>query len=261
MRTKFWKAAIGAVAGATMAGAAVADEPKTGGILNFVVASKMPSYDGHVETTFGVIHPLAPLYSLLIRVNPNNPADPTDFECDLCTSWEANADETVYTFKIRKGVTFHDGTPLTAQDILATYQKIIFPPEGVASARKSFYLMVDKVEAPGRRDRGLHAEVPVGRVHPGAGQPVQLGLLEEGPGRARADLAPDQHQRVRPVHGHRDRAGRHAGCGQEPQLPPGGAALSGRLQGHHRHQDVGPRAGDRGRPGGHRVPRLPAQAA
>ena len=28
-----------------------------GGTLNFVVASKIPSYDGHQETTFGMVHP------------------------------------------------------------------------------------------------------------------------------------------------------------------------------------------------------------
>ena len=57
-------------------------------------------------------------------------------------------DEKTYTFKIRRGVQFSDGTELTAHDIVATYQKIIFPPQGVASARKAFYVMVDSVTAP-----------------------------------------------------------------------------------------------------------------
>ncbi|MGH7479044.1 MAG: ABC transporter substrate-binding protein, partial [Candidatus Methylomirabilales bacterium] len=53
-----------------------------------------------------------------------------------------------YTFKIRKGIKFHDGSLLTARDVKATYDKIVFPPEGVASARKAYYAMVEKVEAP-----------------------------------------------------------------------------------------------------------------
>ena len=57
---------------------------KKGGTLNFVVGSKIPSYDGHKETTFGMIHPIRPFYSLLIRVNPENPSSPDDFVCDLC---------------------------------------------------------------------------------------------------------------------------------------------------------------------------------
>ncbi len=130
--------------------AAKAETPKKGGILTFVVASDLPSFDGHRETTFGVVHPLAPFYSLLIRVNPANPSDPTDFECDLCVGKVPTAenDGKKYTFKIRKNVKFHDGTPLTSADVKATLDKIIFPPEGVPSARKSYYRMVDTITAP-----------------------------------------------------------------------------------------------------------------
>lgn len=141
MRTKFWKAGIGAAVAATFAVGAMAETPKSGGTLNFVVGSKIPSYDAHVETTFGMIHPIAPFYSLLIRVNPDNPAE-NDFECDVCESFEASADGLTYTYKIRKGLTFHDGKPLDANDVKATYDKIIFPPEGTASSRKAFYKMV-----------------------------------------------------------------------------------------------------------------------
>ncbi|GIT47994.1 MAG: hypothetical protein Ct9H300mP13_7900 [Gammaproteobacteria bacterium] len=55
---------------------------------------------------------------------------------------------TEYTFKIRKDVKFHDGTPLTAHDVKATFDKIIFPPKGVPSSRKAFFMMVDSVTAP-----------------------------------------------------------------------------------------------------------------
>ena len=53
-----------------------------------------------------------------------------------------------YTFKIRDGVKFHDGSPLTAADVAASWNKIIVPPAGVISARQSYFTMVDKVEAP-----------------------------------------------------------------------------------------------------------------
>ena len=150
MQTKFWKFALGAVAAAAFTTGALAQTPKSGGTLTFVVGSKIPSYDGHVETTFGMIHPIAPFYSLLMRVNPANPADPTDFQCDLCEGDVPAGAEggTLFTFKIRQGVKFHDGTPLTAADIVASWEKIIFPPEGIASARKAFYKMVESVTAP-----------------------------------------------------------------------------------------------------------------
>src|SRR5262249_5358142 len=41
-----------------------------------------------------------------------------------------------------------DGTPLTAADVAASWQKIVDPPEGVLSAREGRYIMVDKVETP-----------------------------------------------------------------------------------------------------------------
>jgi len=132
------------------AGAAKAQTPKSGGILNFVVGSNIPSFDGHQETTFGMIHPIRPFYSLIIRVNPNNPSDPTDFECDLCEGAVPEPTEggTKYTFKLRKGVTFHDGTPFTSADAKATMDKIIFPADGVPSARKAFFRAVDTITTP-----------------------------------------------------------------------------------------------------------------
>lgn len=148
----FSKLAIAAAVGAGLAvggGAANAQSIKRGGTLEFVVGSEIPSMDGHRETTFGMIHPIRPFYSTLIRVNPDNPSDPGDFVCDLCEGEvpEPTEDGTKYTFKIRDDVKFHDGTPLTAHDVVATHKKIISPEEGVPSARKAYFRMVESVEA------------------------------------------------------------------------------------------------------------------
>jgi peptide/nickel transport system substrate-binding protein len=127
---------------------AAAESPKTGGVLKFVVPDEPPSFDGHRETTFALVHPFAPFYSTLIRVDPKNPAG-YDFVCDLCTEMPKPTDGgKTYTFKIRKDVKFHDGTPLTAKDVHASFQRIIFPPQGVSSARKAQFAMVDSVSAP-----------------------------------------------------------------------------------------------------------------
>jgi peptide/nickel transport system substrate-binding protein len=132
------------------AAAAAADAPKRGGILTYMIAADGgPSFDGHREATYAVLHATAPFYSVLIRVNPDNPASTTDFTCDLCMEMPQPADNGLtYTFKIRRGVTFHDGSPLTAQDVAASWNKIIHPPLGVASARQNNFMMVDTVAAP-----------------------------------------------------------------------------------------------------------------
>src|SRR5437763_5286596 len=129
--------------------AAAEETPKRGGTLTYLIpADAPPSFDAHRESTFATVHGGAPFYSLLIRVNPDNPSSTTDFACDLCTEMPKPTDEgKTYTFKIRQGVKFHDGTPLTAADVAASWQEIIRPRDGVSSARESYFIMVDKVEA------------------------------------------------------------------------------------------------------------------
>src|SRR5207244_13065337 len=53
-------------AGATSA----QDKPRYGGELVFVVAAEPPSADAHREETLGTLHPAAPHYSTLLRVDP-----------------------------------------------------------------------------------------------------------------------------------------------------------------------------------------------
>jgi len=135
---------------ALAAPAAAAETPKYGGTLTYMIpADSPPSFDGHREATYATVHSAAPYYSVLIRVDPNNPGSATDFVCDLCTEIPQPSDDgKTYTFKIRDGVKFHDGSPLTAYDVAASWNKIVDPPEGVTSARQSFYVMVDKIETP-----------------------------------------------------------------------------------------------------------------
>ena len=123
---------------------------KRGGTFTFTIpADAPPSFDGHREGTFATLHATAPFYSVLIRVNPENPSSTTDFVCDLCTAIPQPTDDgRTYTFKIREGVKFHDGSPLTAADVVASWEHIIHPPKDVLSVRESYYDMVDTVESP-----------------------------------------------------------------------------------------------------------------
>src|SRR5438132_14349615 len=147
-----WVAAGAGVFFATMAVAGPQEEEagKRGGTFTYTIpADAPPSFDGHREGTFATLHSVAPFYSVLIRVNPDNPSSTTDFVCDLCAAMPQPTDGgKTYTFKIRDGVKFHDGSALTAADVAASWEHIIYPPEGVLSQRRSWYTMVDKVEAP-----------------------------------------------------------------------------------------------------------------
>src|SRR3712207_1426395 len=48
----------------------------------------------------------------------------------IAESWEPNGDGSIWTFKIRQGVTFHDGAALTAQDVAATLNTHADPDNG-----------------------------------------------------------------------------------------------------------------------------------
>jgi peptide/nickel transport system substrate-binding protein len=161
-----------AAGGAVPAGA---ETPVRGGILNYVVGSKIPSYDAHQETTFGMVHPIAPFYSLLIRVNPDNPQATDDFVCDLCEGKYVKApDGMSYTYNIRKNVKFHDGTPLTAADVKATLDKFIFPPEGVPSSRKAWYTQVESVETPETYTVVVKMKRPLSAILPALASPFNF---------------------------------------------------------------------------------------
>jgi len=123
------------------------DKPRHGGELVFVVPSEPPSYDAHQEETFGVIHPMAPHYSTLLRVDPNDRTG-TKPVGDIAESWTVSKDGLTYTFKIRRGVKFHDGSELTSKDVKASYEKILKPPAGVKSLRKEAYESIASVDAP-----------------------------------------------------------------------------------------------------------------
>src|ERR1051325_3818873 len=120
-------------------------KPRSGGELVFAVGGTPPSFDGHRETTFAILHPIAPHYSTLLRFDPQNYPK---IGGDVAESWTISRDALTYTFKLRRGIRFHDGSELTSRDVKASYDKIIFPPEGVVSARQASYELVKSVEAP-----------------------------------------------------------------------------------------------------------------
>src|SRR2546428_348856 len=122
-----------------------AQQPRPGGTLTFVVSAEPPSFDAHREVTFALIHPARPHYNLLVKFDPLNYPKVVP---DLAESWTISPDGTTYTFKIRRGVRFHDGSVLTPRDIKASYEKIIFPKGDVVSVRAAAYTMVGSVEAP-----------------------------------------------------------------------------------------------------------------
>jgi peptide/nickel transport system substrate-binding protein len=123
------------------------EKPQYGGVLRVAIAGDPPSLDMHQEQTFKVLIPLSTCYNTLLRFDPHGFPKIIG---DLAESWTRSDDGMTYTFKLYKGVKFHDGSELTAADVKASFDRIVFPPKGVASPRKSYYQMIKSIEAPER---------------------------------------------------------------------------------------------------------------
>ncbi len=118
---------------------------KKGGTLTYGVKSNVPNYDLQGSTSYGILHRVEQHYSLLLSFDWKNYPK---LKGDLAESWEVSADKLTFTFKIRKGVKFHDGTPLTAKDIAASYERMRNPKEGVISPRKVLFDSIATIEVP-----------------------------------------------------------------------------------------------------------------
>src|SRR6266436_7727310 len=81
---------------ATAGPAAAQESTRHGGELVFVVPAEPPSYDAHREETFAIVHPAAPHYNTLPRVDPTDRTG-TRIVGDLGESWTVSADGRTYT--------------------------------------------------------------------------------------------------------------------------------------------------------------------
>jgi peptide/nickel transport system substrate-binding protein len=136
---------IAAVVLVAFDGIQAADTPRRGGVLLAVIGAEPPSLDPHQEGTFANIQLVAPCYSTLLQFDPLNFSKIIG---DVAAEWKIAPDGRTYTFKLRPGIRFHDGSTLTAADVKASYDKIIAPPPGVGSFRKSSFTGIERVEAP-----------------------------------------------------------------------------------------------------------------
>src|SRR5689334_24680686 len=128
-------------AAVTKARAAEAN-PKKGGVLKWAGPAEVAHFDVH-QGAFRFV--LGQMYNNLVRFNPADGLK--TIIADLAESWKISSDGKTYTFKLRDGVKFHDGTPFSSADVVATFSRIIFPPAGMASIYKDQFAAVAKVEA------------------------------------------------------------------------------------------------------------------
>ena len=82
----------------------------------------------------------ANIFQGLTRFGPDGSVRPS-----LARDWEISEDGTTYTFHLARGVTFHDGTPMTASDVVFSLDRA--RAEDSTNAQKQLFAGIDTVEA------------------------------------------------------------------------------------------------------------------
>jgi ABC-type transport system substrate-binding protein len=126
--------------------AALEPNPKRGGMLRYGITMRPPHFDVHQSGTINNLGSQAVMFDNLIRRDPRDSGQ--TIIPDLAHSWQIAKDGKTYTFFLRKGVLFHDGAELTADDVKATFDRIRKPPKGVSIPRSVLFRAVSEIAAP-----------------------------------------------------------------------------------------------------------------
>lgn len=124
-------AALGTAALAGLPGAAAA-KPKRGGVLRFATRSEARGIDPHKNLMYNVSQPLAATTQGLLDIAPNMEPAP-----GIATEWAISEDLRTYTFKLRQGASFHNGTDVDAAAVKWNFERIMDPKIGHTLARSS----------------------------------------------------------------------------------------------------------------------------
>jgi ABC-type transport system substrate-binding protein len=126
--------------------AAPEPNPKRGGVMRYGILNRPPHFDVHQSGTVGNIGTQGCMFDNLIRRDPRDSGK--SIVPDLAHSWEIAKDGKTYTFHLRHGVQFHDGTDFTSADVKATYDRICKPPPGISIPRSALFTAVNEITAP-----------------------------------------------------------------------------------------------------------------
>ncbi len=118
------------ITAATTAPASTAPAPKAGGDIIFGQDSEPDTLDPHVtgsrHTTIAIVN----VFDTLVVQD-----DDLSFKPWLAEKWEISPDQLTYTFWLKKGVKFHDGTPFNAEAMKFSFDRMVNPDTKSRSAR------------------------------------------------------------------------------------------------------------------------------
>ena len=93
---------------------------ESSGNLIAAIAGEPDQLDPHRTSAYFSFEVLENVFDTLVEPDENLQMRPA-----LAESWEVSDDQLIWTFHLRDGVRWHDGSPLTAQDVVYSYRRII----------------------------------------------------------------------------------------------------------------------------------------
>lgn len=107
--------------------------------------------DPHQTTSYFSFQVLENVFDTLVEPDENLEMQPA-----LAESWELSEDQLTWTFTLQEGVTFHDGSEMTSEDVVYSFNRII--DEELATAYR--FSSVEKVSAPDPQTVEIQVSTP-----------------------------------------------------------------------------------------------------
>ncbi|MDO4755241.1 MAG: peptide ABC transporter substrate-binding protein [Parabacteroides sp.] len=123
----------------SLVGCGGGDEPTTDGeakkVLNFNVGFDPDNFDPQASNVLEQSIIITQMYDGLLRETPTG-----DFECSLASDYTVSDDGLVYTFTLRDGIKFADGSPITAEDVRYSWARALNPENAFEYAYQLYYI-------------------------------------------------------------------------------------------------------------------------
>src|SRR5882724_9534529 len=116
-----------------------AQSPKRGGTLRVSYGNEIAHLDFHTAPGYEMMWVAMNVGCGLVNITPDG-----KFVGDAAESWQTSSDGLLYTFKLRKNVLFHDGTPVDAAAVKFSIDRLMDP--ATKSGMRSFFESVHSVE-------------------------------------------------------------------------------------------------------------------
>jgi peptide/nickel transport system substrate-binding protein len=136
-------------------------EAQPGGILRIGTTDGYDSLNPFVAFSAQSYATFVDIYPILVQYNAD-----FEWEGDWAESWETSEDGLTWTFHLKPGGTWSDGTPLTAEDAVWTGETILKYAKGPTANLAPFLTHVKSLEAPDENTLIITYERPVGNVLP-----------------------------------------------------------------------------------------------